>query len=116
MDGSGHLTELEKEVDSFLARGPYVVAIERDPVKKTFKGRVTLWTRISHSANELKDYLIGPMASQCCLRPTEFRSLVDCSLTESDWDSLLEERYPESRQALPKRPRSRGRSRRGSRH
>ncbi|MDQ4026195.1 MAG: hypothetical protein M3217_12020, partial [Actinomycetota bacterium] len=47
---------------------------------------------ISHGSIYIKDGLAQLMATQLCLRQREFRNLVDCSLSEEDWDGLIRQR------------------------
>jgi len=60
--------------------------------RKRVDGVTTLVTRISHSASEINDGLGKLMASQCCLQLREFWALVDCGLSEADWDAKVTER------------------------
>ena len=65
--------------------------------KKSIAGVTTLVTRISHGATEIGDTLGKLMASQCCLQLKEFGELVDCTLSQDDWDSLVAERCVQGR-------------------
>ena len=60
--------------------------------RKTLEGVTQLVTRLSHSGGEIDDGLAKMMASQCCLQLREFWNLVDCSLTEEDWNAIVTER------------------------
>jgi hypothetical protein len=60
--------------------------------RKTVDGVTHLVTRISHVAQTIDDYLGKLMANQCCLQVKEFWDLVDCPLSEADWDALVLER------------------------
>jgi hypothetical protein len=60
--------------------------------RKTIEGVTTLVTRISHSATSIDDGLGKLMANQCCLQLREFWDLVDCPLTEKDWNDKVRER------------------------
>jgi hypothetical protein len=60
--------------------------------RKTIDGVTTLVTRISHSADAIGDDLGKRMANQCALQLREFWQLVDCTLTEEDWDQLVAQR------------------------
>lgn len=62
---------------------------------KKVDGVTTLVTRISHGARELDQGLGLLMGKQLCLTLKEFWSLVDCPLSEQDWDRLVAERCPE---------------------
>ena len=48
-------------------------------------------TRTSHGKGgaDVPDHLIGRMARQCKLRTMEFRALVDCSLSQAEYEALL---------------------------
>ncbi|CAA9316081.1 MAG: hypothetical protein AVDCRST_MAG93-5502 [uncultured Chloroflexia bacterium] len=60
--------------------------------RKTVEGVTQIVTRISHDAKNIDDGLGGMMAKQCCLKLKEFWELVDCSLTEEDWDAKVRDR------------------------
>ncbi len=60
--------------------------------RKDLDGVTTLVTRISHGATEIGDDLARRMANQCCLQLREFWALVDCPLSEDQWDALVRER------------------------
>ena len=60
--------------------------------RKTIERVTHLVTRISHNNKPIDDTLGLLMANQCCLRLREFWDLVDCSLTEKDWDAKVKER------------------------
>ena len=48
-------------------------------------------TKTSHGkgAADISDALIGRMAKQCKLRAAEFRSLIDCSMSQAQYEALL---------------------------
>ena len=48
-------------------------------------------TKTSHGKGgaDIPNHLIGRMARQCKLRTTDFRSLVDCSLSRAEYEALL---------------------------
>lgn len=60
--------------------------------RKTIEGVTQIVTRISHDAQNIDDGLGGMMAKQCCLYLKEFWDLVDCPLSESDWEAKVKER------------------------
>ena len=60
--------------------------------RKRLEGVTHLVTRISHDVREIDDRLGHLMASQLCLQLREFWNLVDCPLTEPEWDRLVRER------------------------
>jgi hypothetical protein len=66
-------------------------------LRKKVEGVTTLVTRMSHDDKEIRGDLVGLMARQCCLRPTEFWQLVDCPLSEKDWDELIKTRCVDGR-------------------
>jgi hypothetical protein len=59
---------------------------------KKVEGTTTLVTKISRSHREIGDGLGKLMAHQCALHPREFWQLIDCTLTEEEWDRLVRER------------------------
>jgi hypothetical protein len=60
--------------------------------RKEIAGVTELVTRMSHNAPEINDHLGGLMAKQCCLQLREFWELVDCPLSEEEWDQLVTDR------------------------
>lgn len=48
-------------------------------------------TKTSHGKGgaDIPNNLIGLMAKQCKLRVTDFRALVDCSLSQAEYEALL---------------------------
>ena len=48
-------------------------------------------TKTSHgkSGADIPDWLFSRMAKQCKLRTAEFRDLVDCPLSQADYEALL---------------------------
>ncbi len=60
--------------------------------RKTLEGTTHLVTRISHDAREIDDGLGKLMANQLCLQLREFWNLVDCTLSEPEWDDLVRSR------------------------
>ena len=65
--------------------------------RKTIEGVTHLVTRISHGAKQIDDNLGKRMANQCCLQLKEFWQLVDCPLSEEDWDAKVRERCADGR-------------------
>jgi len=45
----------------------------------------SIWTKISHGAKEIDNYLIRQMARQTQLNKNQFINLIDCSLTKEDY-------------------------------
>ena len=65
--------------------------------RKTLEGVTHLVTRISHRSRPIDDYLGKLMANQLCLQLREFWQLVDCPLSEQDWDELIRARCAQGR-------------------
>ena len=52
-----------------------------------------IYTLLSHGANrDIDDSLLGRMARQCGLSRREFLRLIDCSLSQEEYESILVER------------------------
>lgn len=53
--------------------------------------KTPVWTKTSHGkgAADIPDNLVGRMAKQCKLRATKFRALVDCPLSQAEYEALL---------------------------
>jgi hypothetical protein len=66
-------------------------------LKKEVDGITTLITRTSRDDREINDTLATLMARQCCLQLREFWQLVDCPLSQEDWDRLVRERCANGR-------------------
>ncbi len=60
--------------------------------RKTIDGVTTMVTRMSHDAHPIDDHLGKRMANQCVLTLAEFWRLIDCTLSEEDWDMLVKQR------------------------
>ena len=60
--------------------------------RKELGGVTVLVTRISHGSKEIGDSLAKLMANQLCLQLREFWNLIDCPLSEEDWDALVSQR------------------------
>jgi len=60
--------------------------------RKEINGVTQLVTRVSHSGGEINDHLGKLMGSQCCLQLKEFWELVDCTLSQEEWDKLVVKR------------------------
>jgi hypothetical protein len=65
--------------------------------RKTVDGVTRLVTRMSHNSHEINDDLAKRMANQLCLQLGEFWRLVDCPLTEEEWDALVADRCTDGR-------------------
>ena len=61
-------------------------------VYHTEEGEKTpVWTKASHGRGgaDIPDNLIGRMAKQCKLRTAQFRDLLDCPLSQAEYEELL---------------------------
>jgi hypothetical protein len=65
--------------------------------RKQIEGVTQLVTRISHSSKEINDGLARLMGNQLCLQLKEFWDLVDCPLTQEEWERLVRERCVDGR-------------------
>lgn len=65
--------------------------------RKTMEGVTTLVTRLSHDGGEVDDGLAKLMSNQLCLKLKEFWDLVDCPLSEAEWEKVVAERCPDGR-------------------
>lgn len=80
-----------------LAKGMLPDENHHHMLRKDVEGVTRLVTRVSHGKGEIGDSLAKKMANQCCLQLREFWDLVDCPLTEQDWDGLVEQRCVDGR-------------------
>src|SRR3954454_15818157 len=72
--------------------------------RKTLDGVTHLVTRISHgSGGEINDTLGKLMGNQLCLQLREFWNLVECPLSEDEWDALVRERCANGRNPFLRR-------------
>lgn len=60
--------------------------------RKTIDGTTQIVTRTSHGSREIGNDLGKRMGAQCYLQLKEFWSLIDCPLTEPDWEALVRQR------------------------
>jgi hypothetical protein len=65
--------------------------------RKSVDGQVHVVTRISHSSGEIGGNLAKLMANQCYLQLAEFWRLVDCPMSESEWDTVVKARSVDGR-------------------
>ena len=77
---------------ALLAKGAVQDENHHHMFHKEVEGVTHLVTRISHSAREISSGLGKAMAAQCCLQLGEFWELVDCPLSEEQWNVLIRER------------------------
>ena len=55
-----------------------------------YNGKMILYTKLSHgSKNDLDDYLIKQMSSQCKLSKQDFADLVNCPLSKEKYIEIL---------------------------
>lgn len=86
-------TRRVRDVDqALLAKGMVRNPNHHEMYRKTIEGVTQLVTRISHDARNIDDGLGNLMAKQCCLQLKEFWELVDCPLSEEEWDNKVRER------------------------
>ena len=78
--------------DALLDKGMKRDESHHHMFRKTLEGVTHLVTRISHDESVIDDYLGHLMANQLCLQLREFWKLVDCPLTEAEWDNLVRQR------------------------
>ena len=53
------------------------------------KGKLILYTKISHGNDDLRDHLIKQMSSQCKLDKKNFMALATCTLDENGYREIL---------------------------
>ncbi len=78
--------------DALLAKGMQLDESHHHMLRKTIAGVTQLVTRTSHGMSQIDDKLGKLMANQLCLQLREFWNLVDCPLTEAEWDNLVRQR------------------------
>lgn len=61
---------------------------------KQIDGVTVAMTRVSHGRKDVPVGVMKAMARQCHLKLAEFVDLVDCPLSESDWNELIIARRP----------------------
>lgn len=77
---------------ALLAKGMEADENHHTMYRKTISGVTHLVTRISHGSDEIGDGLGKLMGRQLCLQLREFWNLVDCPLSEADWEALVRQR------------------------
>jgi len=83
--------------DALIAKGMVQDDSHHHMFRKDVDGVTTLVTRTSHNMKTVGDKLAKRMANQCCLTLGEFWDLVDCPLSEAEWDQLVAERCIDGR-------------------
>ena len=66
-------------------------------LRKKLDGVVTLVTRMSRDGEDIRGARAGLMASQCALFLSEFWQLVECPLSQEEWEGKIRERCPDGR-------------------
>lgn len=89
--------------DALLAKGMQRDENHHHMFRKRLGGVTHLVTRISHGSSEIPDSLAKLMANQLCLQLREFWNLVDCPLTEDEWDALVRARCTDGRNPFLRR-------------
>lgn len=57
---------------------------------RTRKGKLTdIRTRTSHSGKDIETGLLKRMATQCHLTRNDFLALVDCTMTQADYENMI---------------------------
>jgi hypothetical protein len=51
--------------------------------------KTSVFTKTSHGATEIDNFLIGKMATQCQLSRSEFLDLVDCTIDQIAYEAIL---------------------------
>ncbi len=82
---------------ALLTKGMVPSESHHHMLKKKIEGVTTLVTRTSHDDKEISGDLATLMARQCCLYVREFWLLVDCPLSQADWEKLIRERCADGR-------------------
>jgi hypothetical protein len=54
--------------------------------------KTSVFTKMSHGANEVDRWLLNQMAKQCCLSQGDFIELVDCPLDRAGYEAKLREK------------------------
>ena len=78
--------------EALLAKGMQFDESHHHMFRKTLEGVTQLVTRTSHGMSQIDDNLGKRMANQLCLQLREFWNLVECPLTEAEWDVLVRQR------------------------
>ena len=57
-----------------------------------YEDKLVLYTKISHGAKDIGEYLIKAMSFQCKLSKSELMDLANCPLSKEDYFKILEEK------------------------
>ena len=61
-------------------------------VYKTLDGKISkVFTYVGHSGKDLSDYLLSQMARQCKVKREDFLKLIDCPLSQRQYEALIRE-------------------------
>jgi hypothetical protein len=66
-------------------------------LRKKLEGVTTLVTRMSRDGADIRGDRAGLMASQCALYTSEFWQLVECPLSQEQWEELIKQRCADGR-------------------
>lgn len=83
-------------ITALTAKGMVPYENDHHMFKKTIGGVTTLITSTSHDDREIRGALATLMARQCCLKVSEFWNLVDCSLSQQQWDERVQKYVTEA--------------------
>jgi hypothetical protein len=84
--------------NALIAKGMERTQSHHVMLRKTVDGVTHLVTRVSQGrGGEIGDGLAKMMANQCCLQLAEFWRLIECTLTEDEWDALVTQRCSDGR-------------------
>ncbi len=53
--------------------------------------KTDIFTKTSHGKREIGDQLIGLMARQCRIKTSEFKKLVNCTISKEQYEVMLQE-------------------------
>jgi hypothetical protein len=85
-----------KQIEAALCKKGFLPDIRRDHRYYYFfvDGKYILKTKVSHGTQykNIADTLISQMARQCHLTNSEFIDLVDCTLSQEQYEQLLRNR------------------------
>lgn len=56
------------------------------------KGKLVLYTKISHGNSDLENHLIKQMSNQCKLSKKEFMDLANCPMSKDEYLGVLQEK------------------------
>lgn len=79
-------------ISSLVAKGADVDNSHHVMLTKRIDGVVVALTRASHGRKDVTPGVMRAMAKQCHLTLSEFVRLVDCPMSQGDWEELILER------------------------